>query len=580
MSAICYRAVFAVLGAVLVLVPSRVCSLAPSDSWRDADIGQSSYLGPGHDMNPDIVDSDAFVRLWDVGFNASEKVKTQCRFRYGVASASHSKPFQKFYAKPLVYTPLSGDVQLVFIVSTDNIVRTLDANTGDLIHERVVAEPHPQDALYCTEVAEPTDIAYFYAKSYIPNYRLKNETSAIFNGVYYFYAIDITTLEDLPGFPILVDGIPADNDPRKIFIGGTILQRTSLVQVGDFVYAGFGGLCDQFNYTGTILGVDIKSQKVVSNFATQAGPESNFSLDWTAWHAGGAGGIWQSGMGIVSDGDNIYYVTDNGGSSPDHTRPSSGTSSLDLLSETAVKMSISSTGSLELVDYFQPYNYLEDEGFDLGSAGFTILPASSFHTPNYPDLAVVAGKSGKIYILSPSSLGGYGNGPNNTDAALQVLPPLPLPDGGSFSNGFFGGVGAYPLSGDDDVTGGFIYAAAVAQKLVAYEFRVTPSGEVEFVLVGKSVEVSLDRPGIGIPTITTALDSESGRAKTESGIVWLTDPAAGLRAWHAIPSEEGILRSIGLPPVGTTNKFQRPVFGNSRVYIINGEGELICLGVK
>ncbi|KAK2802927.1 hypothetical protein FQN50_007172 [Emmonsiellopsis sp. PD_5] len=564
-------AVFAVLGAVLILVPSRVSALAPSDSWRDADTGQSSYLGPGHDMDPDVVDSDAFVQLWNVGFNASER----------------------FYAKPLVYTPRSDDMQLVFIVSTDNVVRTLDANTGHLINERVVAEPHPQDALYCTEVAEnigivgtptidpQTDIAYFYAKSYIPNYRLKNETSAIFNGVYYFYAIDITTLEDVSGFPILVDGIPADNDPRKILIGGTILQRTSLVQVGDFVYAGFGGLCDQFNYTGTILGVDIKSQKVVSNFVTQAGPESNFSLDWTAWHAGGAGGIWQSGMGIASDGDNIYYVTDNGCSSPNHTRPSSGTSSLDLLSETAVKMSISSTGSLELVDYFQPYDYLEDEGFDLGSAGFTILPASSFHTPDHPDLAVVAGKSGKIYILSLSSLGGYGNGPNNTDAALQVLPPLPRPDGGSFSNGFFGGIGAYPLSGDDvDVPGGFIYAAAIAQNLVAYEFRLTPSGEVEFVLVGKSVEVSLDRPGIGVPTITTALDPESGRAKTGSGIVWLTDPEAGLRAWYAIPSEEGILRSIGLPPVGTTNKFQRPVFGNSRVYIINGEGELICLGVK
>jgi iron transport multicopper oxidase len=92
-----------------------------------------------------------------------------------------------------------------------------------------------------TPVIDPnTEIAYFYVKTYIPNYRAPGDTGVI-NGVYYFYAVDVKTLDDVPGFPILVGGVPADNDPRKYSIGGVILQRPSLLQVGNFVYAGFGG---------------------------------------------------------------------------------------------------------------------------------------------------------------------------------------------------------------------------------------------------------------------------------------------------------------------------------------------------
>lgn len=94
--------------------PLSFTSLAPSDSWRDADIGQSSYLGGDHNMDPAVVDSIA---------------------------CSHAK--------------------------TRNI--------------------------------------------------------GVMNGVYYFYAVDVKIFLDVPGSPVLVDGSPADNDPRKVFIGSTIL---------------------------------------------------------------------------------------------------------------------------------------------------------------------------------------------------------------------------------------------------------------------------------------------------------------------------------------------------------------------
>jgi len=35
------------------------------------------------------------------------------------------------------------------------------------------------------------------------------------SGIYKFYAVDILTLEDKPGFPVLIDGNFADNDPTR-----------------------------------------------------------------------------------------------------------------------------------------------------------------------------------------------------------------------------------------------------------------------------------------------------------------------------------------------------------------------------
>jgi hypothetical protein len=57
----------------------------------------------------------------------------------------------------------------------------------------------------------------------------------------------------------------------------------------------------------------------------------------------------------------------------------------------------------------------------------------------------------------------------------------------------------------------------------------------------------------------------------------MTDPNAGLRAWAAVP-KNGVLQSLVLPQIGGANKFQRPVFGNSRLYTTDSNGKLYCLG--
>lgn len=104
-------------------------ALDPSDTWRDADIQQSSYVGGDHNMDPAVVDGPVFGLLWQVAMN----------------------PLEQFYAKPLVYTP-SGGTQLVFLASSQNYVRTLDAKTGTIINSRQLHAPFLQSDIGCTDI--------------------------------------------------------------------------------------------------------------------------------------------------------------------------------------------------------------------------------------------------------------------------------------------------------------------------------------------------------------------------------------------------------------------------------------------
>jgi hypothetical protein len=223
----------------------------------------------------------------------------------------------QFYAKPLTYTPLAGGPQLVFLASMQNNIRTIDAVTGVVINSRQIATPFQMSdvgagcrnirytcGITGTPVIDPTtDIAYFYVKTYKPNFRIPGSTGKE-NGVYYFYAVDVKTLQDISGFPILVDGTVAQNDARRYFIGGITLQRPSLIQIGSMVYGAFGSHCDLFNYTGYIMGVDVKKAQVVTLFATQ-GQDGPFSTNLTNGDSGESG-VWMSGVSLISETKVLY----------------------------------------------------------------------------------------------------------------------------------------------------------------------------------------------------------------------------------------------------------------------------------
>ena len=216
-------------------------------------------------------------------------------------------------------------------------------------------------------------------------------------------------------------------------------------------------------------------------------------------------------------------------------------------------------GQLSLTDYFQPYDYQNMDGGDqdFGAGGIALLDPTVFQGTGVSKIAVTSGKNGKIYILNANNMGGYRLGPGQTDGIIQTIVT---------NRAVFGGVGSYPLEG------GYIYSTPVGYPTYAYKLGFSASGVPVFSLVGQTHESSAGRVGVGIPTVT----SYKGREGT--GIVWMCDPDAGLRAWYAVPGSDGFLKTINLPQVNGVNKFQRPAFGDSRLYVTDANGVLYCLG--
>lgn len=116
---------------LLALVPMLVHSLAPTDEIQDADPAQSGYMD-NHNIHPATVGSPIFGVLWK-NFYGSNK--------------------EKWYAKPLVYTP-PGQSQLVFLASSMNIIRTVDAVNGTLLNSRTVQPPFQQSDIGCTDIPD------------------------------------------------------------------------------------------------------------------------------------------------------------------------------------------------------------------------------------------------------------------------------------------------------------------------------------------------------------------------------------------------------------------------------------------
>lgn len=116
-----------------------------------------------------------------------------------------------------------------------------------------------------------------------------------------------------------------------------------------------------------------------------------------------------------------------------------------------------------------------------------------------------------------------------------------------------------------------MYVTPVGYPTYVYSIGFTQAGIPQFSKIAQTNEISAGRVGVGVPTVTS-LNGQPGTA-----ILWMTDPDAGIRAWYAVP-DSGTLQNIPMPQIGGANKFQRPAFGDGRVYITDSNGVLYCLG--
>lgn len=462
-------------------------------------------------------------------------------------------------SQALVYT-LSDGIQYVFVATTQNNIYKINANTGVIVASRNLARPflqsdldncndiNPHIGVTATGVIDPdTDTLYLTSKTYADQ-SLTGATGRP-NGRYYIHAINCNDLSERLNFPVNLEGMVATNNPVRVFNGGIHHQRPALLHYGQYVYAGFASHRIQYNDTGWIVGWDKTTGALVEQMATEGAGVPNT--------VPGAG-VWMSGGGIASDGQgSMWFASGNGYASQLNGVPLSGRQPLTSLEEAAVHATINSDGSLDIVDFFMPFEKVQLDGADkdLGTSPLEILP-SQYSCADVSRIGVVTGKSGKTYWLNLDNLGGYQNGPNKGDAAIQVYQN---------ENSVYAGAGVYPLEG------GYIYINVVNYQTHVFKFSCT-NGLPFFTKVADSPEFNAGALGVGHGTVTS-LNDQPG-----TGLVWVSDvEGLNLRIYNAVPVNGNLTLINSFNTHGTT-KFTRPVFGDGVVYQGTTQGYLYAYG--
>ena len=79
--------------------------------------------------------------------------------------------------------------------------------------------------------------------------------------------------------------------------------------IGGTIVAGFGGLCDFYNYTGMIVGVSTKpGVGITSIYAMEGGPGATPESDDILHGKGGQAGVWMGGMSPSTDGSSRMFI--------------------------------------------------------------------------------------------------------------------------------------------------------------------------------------------------------------------------------------------------------------------------------
>ncbi|KAI9714096.1 MAG: hypothetical protein M1812_006543 [Candelaria pacifica] len=507
----------------LLLVEQAVAGLlSPTDTitWG-GDNSRTGYQ-PTHNLDPAVVASSDFGQLWASRLPGNYRGQPE-----------------QIFSQPLVYT-LNDNVQYVFLATTQNNIYKINAKTGSIVASR---------NMHATGVIDPdTDTWYLTAKTYVDQ---TDQVKGRNNGRYWFHAINVNDLTEKSGFPVDLEGLLGRNNPNRMFTGGIHHQRPGLLHTGQYIYAGFASHCVQYNFTGWIMGFDKSSGKVVEHFATEGGAEPNTTP---------GGGVWMSGGGLATDGSgSMFFGTGNGYASQLGAVPVPGRQPPTALEEAVVNMKLNDDGTVTVLDFFMPWEKQQLDGADkdLGTSPFELLQTDVFTCPNVKRMGVITGKSGKTYWLNLDNLGGYQNGPNRLDAAIQVTQN---------ENSVYAGAGVYPLEG------GYIYINVIQYQTHVFKFSCDGNGNPAFTKVADSPEKNAYILGVGHGT-TTSLNGQPG-----TGLVWVSDVEGfNLRVYKAVP-ENGVLQLIKAANAPGITKFSRPVFGNGQVFLGTTLGILYSFG--
>ena len=215
------------------------------------------------------------------------------------------------------------------------------------------------------------------------------------------HALDLASGAEKLGGPVTISGTVSGNGDDAVdglitFQSQQQLQRAGLLLNNGVVYIAFASYGDWTPYHGWLFGYDAATLRPVSV--------------WNSTPNSGLGGIWQSGQGPAADaGANIYLMTGNG-----HYSSETGD-----YGDSFVRLNPNGfiSGTLTVADSFTPSDEseLDLNDLDLGSGGPMLIPGTQ--------LMLGGGKSGVLYLLNQLDMGGYEQGPDETDRVVQSFQP-------------------------------------------------------------------------------------------------------------------------------------------------------------
>jgi hypothetical protein len=477
------------------------------------------------------------------------------------------------YAQPLVSQPT------VLAVTENDWAYGLNSTTGAIEWQHNYGpEANPLNNIGCgdvgsslgitgTPVIDPsTGIAYFVAA--------KEEAG---NTTQWFMeAVNVQTGVPAPNWP--TNGVPiqgsADNNSGTVFNGKYQTQRPGLVLINGVVYAAFGAQCDYGNWEGWLVGVSEASASITTMWSTE-------ECGATVCTGEPGAGIWQSGAPpiVTSQGD-IIVATGNG-DIPSVPEPGSDATA-ETYGEAVVELSTSSPivppddgPILQPIDFFIPADaqFLNNQDGDLGSGGPVALPAS-MGTVTEPHVILEVGKQGTLYVLNQDNLGGYEQGPNQTDDSLAQV---------SATGGVWSKPAVWP--GDPACNCGYVYVPTAGSggfannggSLDVFQ-RTATNDDVSFQLVGATANTgNTFGYGSGTPIVT------SNGTTSGSALVWIihaTGPNglnSQLEAFNPIPVNNSLEEVWSSLPF-TSTVFSQPSADNGIVYVGTKDDTLLGFG--
>jgi len=493
------------------------------------------------------------------GLNPSETVLTTANVTQNTFGLLYTLPVDgAVYAQPLCVTgvtiPRKGVHNVLYIVTENNSVYAFDANNNTGANASPLwmvnlgpavpsgdtgsGDLQPLVGITATPVIRLTGSGTGYI--YVISKTKESDGMGGYNYVQRLHALNITNgAEPIVGPKVIqatVYGTGDGSDGHGHVAFNPLIQhcRPALLNYvngsTNLIVLAWASHGDSGPYHGWVMAYDSSSLRQVSvlNLTPNA-------LTDPSGYPIAAGGVWQGGGGLATDGTSIYFATGNGTFDP----------STSAYGDAVVRVS----PTLAIQDYYAPSTQqtLDDNDADVGSGGVMLLPNDPTYNPT-ATLMVQAGKDGTLHILNTQNLGHY----NSTED--HIWGEFPGTMGGVWGNpAYFRGTIYYGPSNENLITFKISHGAWVGTGPQSY----SPNG-------------------FGYPGPTPSVSSNGNY----NGIVWAVDGShyvgsgidgpAQLWAYDATNVTKTLYSSAssgGRDIMGTAVKFVTPLVDGGKVFV-------------